>query len=1203
MGVQYTKDQMKVIGLHKKNLLVSAAAGSGKTAVLVERIIQMVSNKEHPVDIDRLLIVTYTNAAAAEMRERISDAIALKLETDPENTHLQRQSALIHNAQITTIDSFCLYLLRNHMDALEIDPAFRPADEGEIKMLKQDVLNDLLEEKFVEAKESFLRLVECFAGGSGEKMIEEMILQLHTFACSYPFPEKWLDTCLKQYQFETVEELMNTDWMKQMIRSAKERLFFDAETCEAAIALCHEADGPYMYGELLENEQKMLLNAASKDTYEDIMVALEAVDFKRLPSKKDDTVDPEKRERAKEMRAAVKKDKDDLKDTYFAKQPEHIVKDAASIAPLVEEIVTLTKEFMERFQKQKQEKNVIDFSDMEHMALKILVTPSEEKGFEPTLVAMEYRDYFEEIMVDEYQDANLVQEYLLASISRNALGDHNRFMVGDVKQSIYRFRMSMPELFMEKMAYYTDDSVEDSDEVLISLCQNFRSRKEVLDSCNAVFEKIMCKELGGVVYDGPARLYLGADYPENDEDHTTELLVVTGKADEESEEKPEKYEKKEMEAHMVARRILELVGHFQVLDKETKAYRPARFSDIVILFRSTSGWDDTFRQVLTEYGIPVYVNSKTGYFSALEVSTILSLLRVLDNPRQDIPLFAVLHSPLFDFTDEELALIKATYEGDSLVFFDYLKEEMPELPEPLRKKKEIFFAFLTEYRRKAGYVSVHVLIEEILRKTGYMDYVTSLPAGAQRKANLEMLLQKATEFEKTSYQGLFRFVRFIEQLQEYEIDYGEALSFDEGSDAVRIMSIHKSKGLEFPICFVSGLSKKHNKTDLTRQILMDMNMGIGMDYWDEERRIKDKDLRKKVMADHMEADALGEELRVLYVALTRAKEKLILTAALEDASKEKEKQKQHRLTKDGHFSKLSLLSGNSYLDWLLMVYGKNETVFSYRSVFYKDLVKDEFEETVKDAILYEKLVNRKPLDGIDEKLVERVSQTFAFTYPHKNLEKLFTKTTVSELKKAAAHEIEEDGSAPLFAPTTPSKIIPKFISDEEEITGTQRGSAYHRVMELLDFSKEYSKEAYEEALAHFVTTKKITKEAKDAVEYRQIQKCLASDVGIRMQIATKKDLIYKEQPFVYGLSAKRLNEEFPEEETVLIQGIIDVFWEEEDGLVILDYKTDALSKEEDFVKRYKVQLDYYKEALENITGKVVKEIIIYSFKLGIAFAV
>lgn len=699
MGISFTDKQQRVIDARGHNLLVSAAAGSGKTAVLVERIVKMVSDSEDPVDIDRLLVVTFTNAAAAEMRERISQALNDRLAADPENEHLQRQTTLLHNARITTIDSFCLFVLRNQFHTIGLDPGFRIAEEGEGRLLRQEALEETLEACYAAEDADFLNCMEYFSLGSRDTAVEEIVLKLYDFAMSTPFPEKWLEERKQDYQVTgAFEEL---PWAAELMRRTRLLLVGCAAKLEEAVRLCEEPDGPYMYGELLEREREQaegllrlcgadqdgLTDAydgadrpetAGADSYDALCAAFGALHFDRLPSKKDDTVSPIKRELAKNLRTQVKEQLSDLQKKYFFREKEQILQQMEVCGAAVGALVDLTLAFKKNFDAKKRDKNILDFDDIEHFALSILVKGEESGKSTPTETALEYRHYFHEILIDEYQDSNLVQEYILSCISGEDEGRYNRFMVGDVKQSIYKFRLARPELFLEKYKTYAGQTEAGIAAERIDLHQNFRSRVEVINSTNMVFEQIMGQEVGGIVYDDLAALHAGAVYPaqkgnmpdeqpviteeerilsseEADNPNVTELLLYrTG-------DKPEDISTKEQEAYGIAVKIKELMREFQVTDRESGGFRRLAYRDIVILLRTTSGWDEIFKRVLEKEGIPVHMTSRTGYFAASEVQELLHFLRILDNPLQDIPLYGVLHSYLGGFSEEEIALIRASH--------------------------------------------------------------------------------------------------------------------------------------------------------------------------------------------------------------------------------------------------------------------------------------------------------------------------------------------------------------------------------------------------------------------------------------------------------------------------------------------------------------------------------------------------------------
>ena len=1271
MGMKFTPEQQRVIELHNSNILVSAAAGSGKTAVLVERIIRMICDGEHPADIDRLLIVTFTNAAAAEMRERIAAGITARLETDPGNEHIQKQSALLHNAQITTIDSFSLFLIRNHFNEIGLDPDFRVADEGEIKLLQQEVLAQLLEDAYAgqfvpEAPEQFHACVEYFCPGGRESVLEQHILNLSRYAGSFPWPEEWLEERKNDYAAGDMEALVHSDYGQYLTERVNRTVEGCLEKLREVKRLCELPDGPYMYGELTEAEIEQLERLTSCKDLEEQAAKIPAVIFARLPSKKDDSVDPAKRELAKAIRNSVKDTLSDLSESYFKTPLELAVEQGKACREPLRILLDLVLEFDRRLLAAKQERHLIDFSDMEHYALQILlkrekVEESDGTGTDrtetkyrivPSDVAMEYRQYFQEILIDEYQDSNLVQEYLLSAISGEEEGRYNRFMVGDVKQSIYKFRLARPELFLEKYDTYQ----ETGDLCRIDLAKNFRSRIQVVDAVNDVFSRIMSREIGGIAYDDKAALYPGAVYPaQEDPAYGSELLLIR---------KPEKGEREEsgigeqhaegagvlvdydnvrqLEALAIAARIKQLKGSLQVMEKSTGELRPVRYSDMVILLRTTSGWDEEFKKILEQQGIPVYITSKTGYFGALEVQELLQFLRVLDNPRQDIPLFGVMQSVFGGFTQEEIAQIRSGGEGHSrkrMTLYEALKEvaqsgrtveegeeisagESAGEEAELSQKADTFLQRIGHYRDLTPFTSIRDLLQRILDDYDYLNYVTALPTGSKRRANVEMLLTKASAFEKTSYFGLFHFIRYMEQLEKYDVDYGEADTLDENADVVRIMSIHKSKGLEFPVVFVSGLSKRFNMQDANQSLIVDMDLGVAVDYVDSVRRIKNKTLRRAVLSAKMKEDNLAEELRVLYVALTRAREKLILTAVLDKAD---EKWELAQMTGQERLTYLDFCEAGSYMDFLLPILPK--TGIAVKTLRTEDLAAEELGEQLRMGDRREQLrliaCGETPLTGDpeeNERKLMHLRERFAYQYPHPGLQKLYTKTTVSELKIAAMAE-KDEAAFHTFEEKEVVPYIPGFRREQEKVSGAVRGNVFHRVMELLDFTylftesgmftgcpnnyEEYRRgldknrlqNRLEEFLQRETISLRLTEEYAKAVSLPKILNFLEQELAYRMWRAQEQGLLYREQPFVLGIDAKRLDPDLPEGEKVLIQGIIDVFFIEDGEIVLLDYKTDVIDSLEALWNRYNVQIQYYEEALTKLMQMPVKERILYSFYL------
>lgn len=1258
MGVSWTTEQQQVIDLRNRNILVSAAAGSGKTAVLVERIVKIITDKNHPVDIDHLLIVTFTNAAAAEMRERIGNAIEKALDEQPGNEHLLRQLTLIHNAQITTIDSFCLYVVRNHFHEIDLEPNFRIGDEGELKLLREDVLGRVLEQNYEEPSEAFSDFVEGYASGRTDAALNEMILQLYEFSRSYPWPEKWLDSFVGAYRIETREELDRAEWLAPLT----ENICFVLKDCEQllkqALAITQQDDGPDMYEKAVQSDLEKYEGLSRLTSFCELSGALSDIKYDRLASSRGFEGDPDKLELVKSLREQAKDVVKKLCRQYFFCSPEMMIEQLERTEPMLEEVVRLTKQFADEFAAAKRRKNLVDFHDVEHFALQILVDEETEKAKK---TAEEFRDTFEEIMIDEYQDSNEVQETLLRSISREERGENNIFMVGDVKQSIYRFRLARPELFMKK---YDSYSLKESTTQRIDLHKNFRSREEVLTCTNDIFYKIMVRSLGNVEYDAEAALYPGASYPVS-ADFTPEILLA-GSNDELLED-TELTDKKTLEAKIVAEEIKHLMKTQPVTDKAAGTLRAAHYSDIVILLRSLSGWEDSLVEVLNENGIPAHTVSSTGYFSTVEVQTVLSMLRLLDNPRQDIPMAAVLRSPMAGLTDEELAVLRledgsvpfheavlelaeGLYEEGGQIEISNSEEDQKQgrnADEKTENHIEItahrkllkFYKKYKQLRQLVPDTPIHELIEIILRETGYGHYVAAMPAGNRRTANLNMLLEKAAAYEKTSYKGLFHFVRYIDELQKYDVDFGEADMVGENEDVVRIMSIHKSKGLEFPIVIVSGMGKNFNKQDTRSKMVLHPELGIGLDYMDGKKRIKSPTIAKKAIAKQIDLENLGEELRVLYVALTRAKEKLILTGTLKDAPEKLEFfRQQANLSKaaDRPLSYLTREGASGYLDWILPAVLSYGDKYPVRIVEAAELVLDEVENQLEQN---EDLTERiEEIEAADTQLVGQLKQRFSQRYPYQTDILRKNKYSVSELKHRAMREkfeAEQEETIPAFLEEPVTPTIPLFIQREESVEqetanrGALRGTAVHRVMECYDFASEKSVQEQMDAMEK---EEKITADMRTLVKERIVADFVSSETGKRMALAQRMGALYREKPFVMGFTEEELenygfgagaqmieNEvqtenaqqeivlenvsrenHMHEEDLTLIQGIIDVFWIEDDGITVLDYKTDRVDTAQELIDRYATQLKLYADALERVfaTRKLkVKEILIYSFRL------
>lgn len=1308
MVVKWTKEQEQVIRLRDRNILVSAAAGSGKTAVLVQRILGKVMDPVHPVDIDRLLIMTFTRAAAGEMRERIASALEDALYENPDNEHLQRQTTLIHTAQITTIDGFCSYVIRNYFHLIGLDPGYRTGEEGELKLLKEDVMKELLESYYAKDHEKYKYFIECYASGKSDEGIRDLIYSLYDAAMSNPYPDEWLEKCADGYRNTDINDIKTSEWMKLLWRNVMEDLNQAQLLVEEARALCNQAGGPYLYDDALGSDFLLIHNAMEKAMAEDfdgVRDFLSNPSFARLSAKKPkEPVDETLKEQVKALRENEKDIIKDLEVRCFSVSEEELPELLRCCQEPVEMLVELTREFIRLYGEKKREKNILDFTDMEHFALEILMNreceDNREDGMQDGMLEISEEDVwgkdkkegaqkyvyhmsaaarelslkYDEVMVDEYQDSNLVQEMITTCVSGWAQKRKNVFMVGDVKQSIYRFRLARPELFMEKYKQYT---LTDSEEQRIDLHKNFRSRSGVLACANFIFRQIMGADLGGIVYDEAAALYPGAVFKEGarEEFLATEVLLVEKDGEELEDTEPENSQiensrienlqtdnkdARELEALAISHKIKEIVGKEQILDKETGEYRPVRYGDIVILLRTASGWSESFTEVLLAHGIPVYSASKTGYFSALEVVTVLNYLQVCDNPLQDIPLAGVLRSPLVGCTTQELAVLREAYpEGmlyESVLAYigksvNSVKEEKTEgknsTPEEAKNIEEVenteevenieeedlklknklrdFASLLEEMRNLAVYTPVHELILEILRRTGYGNYAKALPNGAQRSANLAMLVEKAMDYEKTSYRGLFNFVRYIEHLQKYEVDYGEVNLSGAGEGSVEIMTIHKSKGLEFPIVILAGMGKQFNFQDLNARLLIHPDYGLGADAILPEKRIVVSTLNKQVIRRKLLEESLGEEIRVLYVALTRAKEKLIMTGTIANLEKEMMFLSRFRDNEHELLPSETRLKGKSYWSYVLPALARHRCMdelyeafglfppvdnplygdiseFRVKRITAKMLAEMEVAEQAACQIEGNILENWNQEKTVDSRIREELEKRFGFVYPYEYRKDIPVKVSVSDLKKRSYHEESEVEEAVYFEPDI-LPLIPRFIEEKagekEEYTGAARGTAYHRVMECLEYNKTDTPEEIKEQLEHLTENKKMSEAEKECIRISDIRIFVKSELGQRMKTADLSGLLFREQPFVISRSAAEIDESWDENERVLVQGIIDAYFMENDEIVLVDYKTDYVRKGEEkkLVERYHTQLEDYAQALERMTGKQVKEKYIYSFTL------
>lgn len=1243
MANKWTDEQNAVINLRNRNMLVSAAAGSGKTAVLVERIIKMVTDADNPVDIDKLCVVTFTNAAAAEMKERILVALNKALDEDENNVHLQKQISLVHTAKITTIDSFCLDIVRNNFETIDIDPAFKIADQDEISLIKSDVLEDMLEEYYEAGSDDFIDFVETYSTGNKIVGLEDIIDNLYTFSISNPWPKIWLEKCRSIYNIDNIEEFEKTDFAKKIVEQVK-NVASDAENMLlTALRISREEYGPKPYEETIMEDLVIVRKIKKAQTVSELETIYNNLEFgklKRVVTKNSNIYDEYLKERAKKLRDTAKKILAKPQEEFFVKSLSKSIMDIKKSSKAVNTLIDLVLDFIEKFDKKKREKNIVDFADIEHMALDILVRPGDnyvidEKDIIYTKIADELSDNYAEILIDEYQDSNLVQDYIMNSISKERFGQPNVFMVGDVKQSIYKFRLARPELFMEKYDTYT---INESKHQKIELRKNFRSRKNVLSSINYIFYKIMQNSVGGIEYTNDVALYTGASYiPFEDEmNGKTEVLLldtneevlneyVTDISSEEDTVKENDTEedvtKIALEARMIAKKIAELVNSSskaRVLDKENNKLRAVKYSDIVILVRSQRGYAETLVKVLTEAGIPAFSEQKSGYFDAIEVATIINFIKIIDNPLQDIPLTAVMKSEIIGLTINELAKMRAEQQEGSM--YNLVKWYIDNgSDENIQAKLKKMCAYIEDYANRSRYTDIHTLLKEIITETGYYNYVSAMPAGAKRKGNLDMLIEKAKNYEKTSYSGLFNFVRYIEKLNKYNVDYGEALQVGESANIVRLMTIHKSKGLEFPIVFLCGCGKQFNNSDLRGSIVLHPELGIGTDYIDYDSRTKTKTLYKNIIANRLKIEALGEELRVLYVALTRAKEKLYITGCVKDMKKSMEKWCMDACDNPDKLSYFTLINAKNYLDFimpailtqkdikntinefdipndLIVKYGKEEdnsdADFHIEYINISDLIRDSVAGEIESIALRQVL---NDYGNEKNELYNEIDKRLQFEYSDIIATKIHSKMSVSEIKKIGQN-VDDEESFFMFA-NDEELITPQFLQEKEELKATTRGNAYHKFLEILDYNRCKNTEMIKNMALEMANNNKMPQEYVELINPFDILYFVKSDIGQRMKKAYMNNTLVREQQFVMSIPYKDIDKEYKGDEEILIQGIIDAYFVEDGKIVLVDYKTDRVQAEEELISRYKVQLEFYEKAINKTQDAKVSEKIIYSFAL------
>ena len=1190
--VKWTEEQSQAIHEKGSNILVAAAAGSGKTAVLVERIINKIISEE--IDIDKLLVVTFTNAAASEMRERILNAIYKKIEEEPTNLRLQKQITLLNKSNICTIHSFCLDVIRNNFYEINISPNFRIGDTAEIELLKEEVLDELFEDLYLKEDEGFLKLLEIYTSYKDDEPLKDIVKSIYNFIQSAPFPEKWLAEKVKLFDIDIENtDFAETVWGKIILNNYKEcieenilglkkiKKELDAENELEKFSQAIRLD--------IENLESLLANLNSWDkSYE----LAKTFSFVRWPSSK--KINSETPAFVKEKRDMINAKFKKLKDSIFIYTSAEVLSDLKNMYEVLNLLQAIILKFNENYKKAKLERNIIDFNDIEHLALKILIKDEDGK-YVPSEIAKKYQDKFEEIAIDEYQDSNMVQEYILTSISKG----NNIFMVGDVKQSIYKFRQAMPELFLNKYkTYKLKKEKTEADDLKIQLFKNFRSRKNILDTTNIIFQEIMSKDLGDVDYNEDEYLNLGANYEEPQLENIdfagkTEINIINledttkdVQEDEEDNVKTERIENSILEARYVAKKINELVNsNYYVLDKK-EGYRKVTYKDIVVLLRSTTELSPIYEKEISDLGMPVYSETSTEYLNSVEIQLIMSCLKIIDNPMQDIPLVTVMRSMIGGFTDNDLIEIRLADKYEN--FYESIVKARIQVNEELRNKIDSFLELINNWREASEFLALDELIWKIYMDTGYYNYVGLMQNGKLRQANLKMLFERAKQYESASFKGVFNFINFIDKLKLRNNDLGAAKIIGENENVIRIMSIHKSKGLEFPVVFLSSTGKNFNLKDLREKILIHQEIGFGPNYENSELKIEYPTLAKEAIKMVSKRESISEEMRVLYVALTRAKEKLIITGIEKDLQKSIEsKEKELQIYESEDNSKINpkiLESYKSYLDWIELVYLKNKIknsdIFEFNVVSKTEILNQTVESETERKDVLKDIANKK----VSKENMEKIKNILEWEYKYKDSTEMPSELSVSKIKELSKDTEEKIG-------ITLKK--PNFLIEKTELTPAEKGTIMHLCLQKLNYKEEYNLEKLKNMVNNLVNKEIILPKEAESVNYNKILAFLSSNIWKEMQTAK---VVEQEKAFYLNLKANEIYQNDAEDE-ILVQGIIDLYYiTNNDELVLVDYKTDYVenNSEQSLKAKYNIQLEIYKKALEESLNRKVDKVYIYS---------
>ncbi|AOV08473.1 helicase-exonuclease AddAB subunit AddA [Sporosarcina ureilytica] len=1219
-NVTFTDDQWKAIWAKGQDILVSAAAGSGKTKVLITRMIEKVIDEENPIDVDQLLVVTFTNAAAAEMRQRMGEALEEEIAKNPEAVHLRRQLNLLNKAQISTLHSFCQNVVRQYAYLLDIDPGFRVADSSEAALLRDDALSDVLEQAYSAAEpEAMYRLADSFTTDRDDQLIETLISRLYDYSRVHPQPEEWLYRVPAQYEIEdiqAVDDLSFIDPLKMTIR-------YSLEEAAALIGemrrIAEMPDGPEPLIKTAEADLQWIDEAIRRTrtgTWEETYEFFGTLKWVRAGAIRKGTCDEALATRARSIRDDVKKIVTDVREAYFLRPPQRLLDEITLMAPSMHKLVALVIEFGKRYEQLKIERGIVDFSDLEHYALRIL-SEEQEGQLVPSEIAMGYRQKFAEVLVDEYQDTNTLQETIISLVKSGGEADGNLFMVGDVKQSIYGFRLAEPNLFLEKYSRFTNE-VSDAG-LKIDLNANFRSRKEVLDATNYIFSQVMGMRVGGIEYDDAAALKYGAQYPEKEVPVHLKVLYEEME-DEQSEFEAEltgqSLKSSQVEARMIIQEIKKLMeSGAEVTDAFSNERRPLEYRDIVILMRSMT-WSSEIVEEFKLAGIPIYAELSKGYFDALEVMIMLNTLRVIDNPYQDIPLASVLRSPFIGLTENELAKVRLAAPNEP--FFEALKRFVATggsgIEPATQEKLQRFFTQFNDWRDLARRGSLSDLIWQVYTDTYYYEMVGAMPNGRQRQANLRALHDRAIDYEKTSFRGLFRFLRFIDRMKKRGDDFGEARALTEQEDVVRLMTIHSSKGLEFPYVFIAGVGRQFNKMDLREAYLFDQHFGLAVKAVDPDNRITYTSLPFLAIKEKKELEMRAEEMRILYVAMTRAKEYLSLIASVKDIEKEMGKWQDAQLTDPMlMLPEYTRSRANRYLDWIGPAIARHPAFDKFdllpggrfmtdESKWQIDMLPSqglEVTEAEEDALAEVDESLEKPMPPtFDEEDYKEVKHRFEWEYPYLSSTLKRSKQTVSELKRLAILAQQQDDTA-ILAPANEVSTAylhsrPAFMQSRT-LSPAEIGTAMHTMMQQVNLNKPQTIEEIEQLVETLVHKQLLTNEEGAAVDREAVVQFYETAISARLMNASK---IYRELPFTYAYDGGG--------DYQILQGIADCLFQEEDGWVLLDYKTDRIhglfqseeAIDQEMDNRYGIQLNLYKRAIESILNITIKEMVLYLFDGG-----